>query len=291
LQGQAMVVAIIVLVLVLAIPAIGHGPCEPHCHDSPDAESCIACCRQYKHEQPWNCEVLLNIEPSNLPVASCCKLWDRSCWDVPSELNNMHACNQCVATALQKFTNPLNPVAGTSVTWTYVVTAVAPGPVQVTDSPPETIHCPFAMLSLNDVMTCTAVGVAVEGPFSNTATAMIGGNSFTATSSYVGLPNPCLSLPNGGCDLRTSCIFDPTYRYHRSGKPYFCTPCPDQGNGLAFCHNYHHSCHSDEDCYPRPQTHCSFPEGERAHDEREHAREGQGEAGREGRCELSRFIP
>jgi len=63
---------------------------------------------------------------------------------------------------------------GADVTWTYVVTNTGNVPltdVAVTDDQVGAIDCPQDELAVGEDMTCTAEGVAIEGPYTNIADA------------------------------------------------------------------------------------------------------------------------
>jgi hypothetical protein len=103
---------------------------------------------------------------------------------------------------IKKFTNgedadnPPGPeiLVGSPVTWTYIVTnngTVNLTGIVVTDSRGVAVSCPLTALAANPVsnpsMTCTATGVAVQGPYSNeglvTATGLVNGTSVQVTDS------------------------------------------------------------------------------------------------------------
>ena len=48
------------------------------------------CCGQVKHEVDWKCGAA-----SSDDKAACCENWDEQCWNVASDQNLGHACNQC----------------------------------------------------------------------------------------------------------------------------------------------------------------------------------------------------
>ncbi len=67
---------------------------------------------------------------------------------------------------------PTIPV-GSAVAWTYAVTNTGNVPltgVQVSDSPGALVTCPKTSLGVGESMTCSASGIAIEGPFSNVGT-------------------------------------------------------------------------------------------------------------------------
>ena len=63
---------------------------------------------------------------------------------------------------------------GDTITWTYTVTNEGNVPlsdITVTDDKLGAITCPKTTLAVGESMTCTATGIAVMGPYENTATA------------------------------------------------------------------------------------------------------------------------
>ena len=63
-------------------------PCLPQCGNNPTTEECANCCRTVRHETDWKCDAS--------DAAGCCVgSWDAECWDVASDKNRFHACNQC----------------------------------------------------------------------------------------------------------------------------------------------------------------------------------------------------
>ena len=84
---------------------------------------------------------------------------------------------------IEKFTNgmdadsPPGPTLeiGDPVAWTYVVTNTGGRrltDVSVVDDQGVAVSCPMTTLEVGQSMTCTASGVAIEGQYTNTATAM-----------------------------------------------------------------------------------------------------------------------
>ena len=72
-------------------------PCLSSC-ENPSNDSCKLCCGQVKHEVDWKCGAA-----SSDDKAACCENWKEQCWNVASDQNLGHACNQCRGIA---FTNP-----------------------------------------------------------------------------------------------------------------------------------------------------------------------------------------
>ena len=107
---------------------------------------------------------------------------------------------------LNKLTNGSDSptiLAGTTVTWTYLVSNTGNVPVtnvSVIDDQGVTVICPETMLAIAGQMTCTATGTAIVGPYTNqgTATALYETTSVTASDSsgYFGA-NPGISLLKG----------------------------------------------------------------------------------------------
>ena len=65
-------------------------PCRSACEENPSNDSCKLCCGQVKHEVDWKCGAA-----SSDDKAACCENWNEQCWDVASDQNFGHACNQC----------------------------------------------------------------------------------------------------------------------------------------------------------------------------------------------------
>ena len=65
-------------------------PCLHSCEKSPSSDSCKLCCGQVKHEVDWKCGAA-----SSDDKAACCENWKEQCWNVASDQNLGHACNQC----------------------------------------------------------------------------------------------------------------------------------------------------------------------------------------------------
>ncbi|EOD38069.1 hypothetical protein EMIHUDRAFT_97960 [Emiliania huxleyi CCMP1516] len=70
------------------VPAVRGTPCSAACEGDPSAEACASCCRSAPHEIDWHCG-------GDQPVGCCLGEWKEACWDVGSDENNGHACNQC----------------------------------------------------------------------------------------------------------------------------------------------------------------------------------------------------
>ena len=98
----------------------------------------------------------------------------------------------------------LTLLVGTPLTWQYVVKntgAIQLTGVTVSDDKGVTVSCPKTTLTPNETMTCSAMGTAVAGAYSNigtaTGTATIGSTTMNATdtdpSSYFGAA-PHISL-------------------------------------------------------------------------------------------------
>ena len=66
-------------------------PCLSSCEENPSNDSCKLCCEQVQHEVDWKCGAA-----SSDDKAACCENWNKQCWDVASDQNFGHACNQCV---------------------------------------------------------------------------------------------------------------------------------------------------------------------------------------------------
>ena len=80
-------------------------PCLPSCEKSPSSDSCKLCCGQVKHEVDWKCGAA-----SSDGKAACCENWDEQCWNVASDQNLGHACNQCDST--RNFNHsPISPLS------------------------------------------------------------------------------------------------------------------------------------------------------------------------------------
>ena len=67
-------------------------PCLSSCEEDPLNDSCKRCCQRVKHEVDWKCDAA-----SSDGKAACCENWNSQCWNVASEQNLGHACNQCRA--------------------------------------------------------------------------------------------------------------------------------------------------------------------------------------------------
>ena len=65
-------------------------PCLPSCEENPSSESCKLCCQSVTHEVDWKCQAAAPHDK-----AACCEDWDAQCWNVASDANLGHACNQC----------------------------------------------------------------------------------------------------------------------------------------------------------------------------------------------------
>ena len=77
-------------------------PCALACEADPSADACASCCRTVRHEVDWGCSTSdtlarkLGAGKGGADEANCCVgEWDASCWDVGSDANKGHACNQC----------------------------------------------------------------------------------------------------------------------------------------------------------------------------------------------------
>ena len=64
-------------------------PCRSEC-ENPSNDSCKLCCEQVQHEVDWKCGAALSNDK-----AACCENWNKQCWNVASDQNFGHACNQC----------------------------------------------------------------------------------------------------------------------------------------------------------------------------------------------------
>ena len=65
-------------------------PCLSSCEENPSNDSCKLCCEQVQHEVDWKCGAA-----SSDDKAACCENWNSQCWNMASEQNLGHACNQC----------------------------------------------------------------------------------------------------------------------------------------------------------------------------------------------------
>ena len=65
-------------------------PCLSSCEENPSNDSCKLCCEQVQHEVDWKCGAALSNDK-----AACCENWNKQCWNVASDQNLGHACNQC----------------------------------------------------------------------------------------------------------------------------------------------------------------------------------------------------
>lgn len=105
--------------------------------------------------------------------------------------------------ALSKFTNgqdSITVLAGETVTWTYVVTNTgnaALSGISVSDDKGVSVICPETTLAVAGVMTCTGVGTAIFGAYTNIGTVTAGYETATVTgsdwSSYFGA-NPKIDI-------------------------------------------------------------------------------------------------
>ena len=65
-------------------------PCLQSCEENPSGDSCKLCCQSVTHEVDWKCQVAAPHDK-----AACCEDWNAQCWNVASDANLGHACNQC----------------------------------------------------------------------------------------------------------------------------------------------------------------------------------------------------
>ncbi|UCF91835.1 MAG: hypothetical protein JSW39_26790, partial [Desulfobacterales bacterium] len=151
---------------------------------------------------------------------------------------------------------PSIPV-GDAVLWEYVVTNTGNVPltdITVTDDQGVTVACPNSNLPPGEVMTCTASGFAVHGPYANVGTARgatAGGIivSYEDPSHYTGLPAPeACCLPSGEC-----AELPPAECRERSGEPQ--GPRSDCNN--VQCPPPTEACIiRDQGCFDLPQEQC-----------------------------------
>ncbi|RRS31939.1 MAG: hypothetical protein P794_02880 [Epsilonproteobacteria bacterium (ex Lamellibrachia satsuma)] len=109
-----------------------------------------------------------------------------------SDLSHYYA--EAPSIDIEKFTNGQNADTGTgpevdinsTITWTYVVTNTGDvnlTNINVNDNPEGEIECPQNTLAVDESMTCTHTGQAIEGQYENNAT--VRGETTTRTAAQV----------------------------------------------------------------------------------------------------------